>query len=274
MAYSNPNIPDVDIQQVEPVNGLITLGTLTDGVNPNTACLASNTFALNCILQELGGTTIYKNAGSLTTPNWTTISGGAAGPTGPTGSTGATGQTGAPGTAGATGSTGATGATGPTGPTGATGATGAAGAASSTGATGPTGATGATGAASTVTGPTGAAGAAGAAGATGPTGAAGAAGATGPTGPTGATGATGATGPGITGIVDAITTTVGGNATESFSSGAFANVLATDRVYCQLVNNGTNNVSILSASTANGSVAVIFSADPSSDTILNILVTR
>ncbi|MCK5020265.1 MAG: collagen-like protein, partial [Candidatus Peribacteraceae bacterium] len=108
---------------------------------------------------------------------------------------------------------------------------------------------------------------------TGPDGPTGPTGYTGPDGPTGPTGYTGYTGPtGITTVVNAITTTVGGSATENFSAGDFANVVVTDTVYLTLVDNGANNVSILSAVTNNASVDITFSGDPSSDTVLNVLV--
>lgn len=141
----------VDIQQVEPVTQYITLCTIDAGFDPNTYCLQGYTFALNCIMQGLGGTAVYKNIGTLAVPKWIALSGT---------------------------------------------------------------------------------------------------------------------------IVDARTTTVGGAATESFSTGAFANILATDRIHVQLVNDGTNNVSVLSASTAAGSASVVFSANPGNDTIINILVLR
>lgn len=75
-------------------------------------------------------------------------------------------------------------------------------------------------------------------------------------------------------IVNAITTTVGGAATENFATGDFANVLATDTILTMLSDDGTNNVSIVSAIAKAASVDVVFSGDPSSDTILSIIVLR
>jgi hypothetical protein len=69
-------------------------------------------------------------------------------------------------------------------------------------------------------------------------------------------------------------TTVGGGATENFAAGTFANVLNTDKVFCQLINDGSNNVSIKSALTNNASVDVTFSGNPSNDTIFSVLVVR
>ena len=128
MAYDNPLIPTVDIQQREQPksNGsapLITFGTVI-GTPPAGATYAG-LFALECLLQDLNGTAVYQNTGTVAVPAWTAIGTGAAGSTGPTGPTGAAGATGPTGPAGATGPTGAastvtgpTGATGPTGPVG------------------------------------------------------------------------------------------------------------------------------------------------------------
>ena len=129
MAYQNPLIPTVDIQQQEPVGDkLITFGTVL-GTPPAGATYA-NLFSLECILQDINGAGAYQNTGTVTVPAWTLIGTGAAGATGPTGytgaagATGATGYTGPDGAASATGATGPIGATGPAGPTGATGYTG------------------------------------------------------------------------------------------------------------------------------------------------------
>ena len=122
------------------------------------------------------------------------------------------------------------------------------GAAGSTGYTGYTGYTGDSGANSTVTGPTGY---------------------TGPTGPTGYTGATG-----ITTVVNGLTTTAGGGVTENLSTGNFANVLNTDTVFVTVMDNGSNNVTLLTALTNNASVDITFSADPSNDTVISVLVLR
>jgi hypothetical protein len=226
MAYSNPLIPTVDIQQQEqPKNNsslqLVTLGTVR-GTPPAGAGYAG-IFALECLLQDLDGVAVYQNTGTVAVPAWTAIGTGAAGATGPTGYTGYTG---------------ATGFTGYTGPGNFTGYTGY---------TGPIGATGFTG----YTGPTGY---------------------TGYTGPTGFTGYTGPVG--FTVVVNGIFTTVGGNATENFSAGNFANVLSTDVIYVTVRNDGTNNVTLLKAITNAASADITFSADPVADTIINVLVLR
>jgi hypothetical protein len=265
MAYSNPLIPTVDIQQSEQPKGsggfpLVTFGTVI-GTPPGGAAYA-NIFALECLLQDINGSAVYQNSGSVAVPAWTTIGTGAAGATGPTGYTGYTGYTG-PQITGPTGPAGVTGYTGYTGPAGAASATGATG---YTGYTGPAGATGATGY-------TGYTGAGNFTGYTGPIGATGATGYTGYTGYTGPIGATGYTGPSGR-IVDAIVTTVGGSSVENFAAGNFANVLGTDRIHVQLMNNGTNNVSVLSAVTNAGSADITFSADPANDTVISVLVIR
>lgn len=120
MAYSNPLIPTVDIQQQQPTGDrLITLGTVI-GTPPAGATYA-NLFSLECLLQDLNGTAVYQNTGTVAVPAWSAIGTGAAGATGPTGYTGATGYTGRTGPTGYTGPAGAASATGATGPTGYTG---------------------------------------------------------------------------------------------------------------------------------------------------------
>lgn len=121
MAYDNPLIPTVDIQQREQPksNGsaaLITFGTVI-GTPPAGATYAG-LFSLECLLQDLNGTAVYQNTGTVAVPAWTAIGTGAAGSTGPTGATGPTGPAGATGPTGAAGAIGPTGATGPTGPVG------------------------------------------------------------------------------------------------------------------------------------------------------------
>jgi len=128
---SNPLIPLVDIQQQEqPSNTssyqLITFGTITGGT-PYAGATYANIFALECLLQDLDGSAVYQNSGTVAVPAWTVIGSGAAGATGPTGPTGPTGYTGYTGYTGPSGAdstvTGPTGYTGPgngynAGPTG------------------------------------------------------------------------------------------------------------------------------------------------------------
>jgi hypothetical protein len=119
MAYSNPLIPTVDIQQQEATGEfhLVTFGTVL-GTPPAGAGYA-NIFALECLLQDINGVGAYQNTGSVAVPAWTVIGTGAAGATGYTGYTGYTGRTGYTGYTGYTGPgnfTGYTGYTGYTGP--------------------------------------------------------------------------------------------------------------------------------------------------------------
>lgn len=146
MAYINPLIPTVDIEQAEGATGLVTFGTVK-GTPPGGATYA-NIFALQAILQDINGAGVYQNVGSVAVPSWSLNGLGATGATGYTGPIGPTGYT---GPAGAATATGATGYTGPIGATGATGYTGPIGPTGATGYTGPIGATGYTG--PSVTGP-------------------------------------------------------------------------------------------------------------------------
>ena len=118
MAYQNPLIPTVDIQQQEPTGSLlITFGTVLG--TPPAGTTYGSLFSLECILQDINGAGAYQNTGTVANPAWTLIGTGAAGATGPTGPIGPTGP------ANVTGPTGAAGATGPTGPIGPTGPVGA-----------------------------------------------------------------------------------------------------------------------------------------------------
>lgn len=67
-------------------------------------------------------------------------------------------------------------------------------------------------------------------------------------------------------------TTVGGSATEAFTvTGA---VGATDRAFVQIVNNGTNNVTVLQAVVTNNTLTITFSGDPAADTVFNYQLLR
>lgn len=66
-------------------------------------------------------------------------------------------------------------------------------------------------------------------------------------------------------------TTVGGTAAEAFT---IAGVLATDQAFIQLVDDGTNNVSVASVACTENTVTVTFSANPGNDAIINVLVIR
>jgi len=68
------------------------------------------------------------------------------------------------------------------------------------------------------------------------------------------------------------TTTAGGAAAEAITvTGAVA---ATDRAFVQMVDNGTNNVSVLQAVVTNNTLTVTFSADPGNDAIINWQLIR
>lgn len=66
-------------------------------------------------------------------------------------------------------------------------------------------------------------------------------------------------------------TTVGGAASEAFTVNG---VIATDLAFVQLQNDGTNNVTILSAVAGTNSITVVFSANPGNDAILSYQVIR
>lgn len=67
-------------------------------------------------------------------------------------------------------------------------------------------------------------------------------------------------------------TTVGGAAAAAFTvTGAVA---ATDRAFVQVVDNGTNNVTVLQAVVTNNTLTVTFSADPGADTVINYQIIR
>lgn len=67
-------------------------------------------------------------------------------------------------------------------------------------------------------------------------------------------------------------TTAGGAAAEAITvTGAVA---ATDRAFVQMVDNGTNNVTVLQAVVTNDTLTVTFSADPGADAIINYQLIR
>jgi hypothetical protein len=69
-----------------------------------------------------------------------------------------------------------------------------------------------------------------------------------------------------------VTTVGGGGAAEAFVvTGALA---ASDRAFVQVVDNGTNNVTVLQAVVTNDTLTVTFSADPGNDTIINYQLIR
>ena len=67
-------------------------------------------------------------------------------------------------------------------------------------------------------------------------------------------------------------TSVGGSPTEAFVvTGALA---ASDRAFVEIVNNGTNNVTVLQSVVTNDTLTITFSADPAADTIFNYQLIR
>ncbi len=67
-------------------------------------------------------------------------------------------------------------------------------------------------------------------------------------------------------------TSVGGSASEAFAvAGALA---ASDRAFVQIVNNGTNNVTVLQAVVTNDTLTITFSGDPGNDTVFNYQLIR
>lgn len=82
MAYQNPLIPTVDIQQQEQPRSdssacLISFGTVLG--TPPTGTTYANLFTLECILQDLNGAGVYEMTGTVANPAWTLISPGGAG---------------------------------------------------------------------------------------------------------------------------------------------------------------------------------------------------
>ncbi len=65
MAYSNPNIPTIDIEEQDPNTGYVLEGTCS-GVPPTTA----GYFATGCELEDRGGTGSYVNTGTPAAPVW------------------------------------------------------------------------------------------------------------------------------------------------------------------------------------------------------------
>ena len=66
-------------------------------------------------------------------------------------------------------------------------------------------------------------------------------------------------------------TTTGGSATEAI---AVTGALVSDLAFVQMVDNGTNNVTIIDAVVTADTLTVTFSGDPSSDTVINFQLLR
>ena len=68
MAYSNPNIPTVNIEQQDPVTGYVEEGTVT-GTPP----VVAGIFSLDAMLTDINGSGIFQNTGTVAVPVWTLI---------------------------------------------------------------------------------------------------------------------------------------------------------------------------------------------------------
>jgi hypothetical protein len=66
-------------------------------------------------------------------------------------------------------------------------------------------------------------------------------------------------------------TTVGGSASEAIT---VTGALATDLAFVQVVDNGTNNVTVLQAAVTSNTLTITFSADPGADAIVNYQLLR
>jgi len=66
MAYIDPTIPTVNIEEQDPVTGLISEGTVL-GTPP----VVAGKFSLECELTDLEGSGTYTNTGTVAVPSWT-----------------------------------------------------------------------------------------------------------------------------------------------------------------------------------------------------------
>lgn len=66
MAKTIPTIPSLDVENQDPVTGLVSQGTI-EGVPP----VVAGIFSLECIIQDLNGSGIYQNTGTVAVPIWT-----------------------------------------------------------------------------------------------------------------------------------------------------------------------------------------------------------
>jgi hypothetical protein len=69
MAYTNPKIPTVNIEEQDPTTGLISEGTVI-GTPPGGATYAG-LFSLECELTDTEGGGTYSNTGTVAVPAWT-----------------------------------------------------------------------------------------------------------------------------------------------------------------------------------------------------------
>lgn len=66
-------------------------------------------------------------------------------------------------------------------------------------------------------------------------------------------------------------TTVGGSPAEAIT---VTGALSTDRAFVQMVDNGTNNTTVLEAAVTSNTLTVTFSGDPGNDAIINYMLIR
>jgi hypothetical protein len=66
MAYTDPTIPTVNIEEQDPITGLISEGTVK-GTPP----VVAGKFALECELTDIDGSGTYSNTGTVAIPSWT-----------------------------------------------------------------------------------------------------------------------------------------------------------------------------------------------------------
>jgi hypothetical protein len=71
MSKFNPNIPTIDILEVEATTGYVTLGTC-HGVPPSGSTYPS-IFAIGALIQDLDGTGVYLQNGTVAVPAWKLI---------------------------------------------------------------------------------------------------------------------------------------------------------------------------------------------------------
>lgn len=68
MAYTNPNIPTVNIEEQDPITGLVSEGTVNG--TPPAGATYGNIFSLECELTDLDGGGTYTNTGTVAVPAW------------------------------------------------------------------------------------------------------------------------------------------------------------------------------------------------------------
>lgn len=72
MAKIFSNIPLLDVENQDPITGLVSEGTY-EGVPPTSF---ANVFSLECFITDLNGSGLYQNTGTVAVPVWTKIGAG------------------------------------------------------------------------------------------------------------------------------------------------------------------------------------------------------